>query len=53
MWDHWTGKAEYMWFDGKSGYNACGTDSLAGQAFCWQQSPSPVNLVKIGLNYKF
>jgi outer membrane immunogenic protein len=53
MWDHWTGKFEYMWLDGKSGYNACGTDSILGQSFCWQQKPSPVNLVKVGLNYKF
>jgi outer membrane immunogenic protein len=53
MWDHWTGKAEYMWLDSKSGYNACGTDSLAGTTFCWAQSPSPVNLIKIGMNYKF
>ena len=40
-----------MWLDGKSGYNACGTDAVLGQSFCWQQSPSPVNLVKVGLNY--
>jgi outer membrane immunogenic protein len=53
MWDHWTGKAEYMWLDSKSGYNACGIDSIAGKTFCWQQSPSPVNLIKVGLNYKF
>jgi outer membrane immunogenic protein len=53
MTDHWVGKAEYMLLDGKSSYNACGTDSVLHQTFCWQQSPSPVNLVKIGLNYKF
>jgi outer membrane immunogenic protein len=53
MWDHWTGKFEYMWLDGKSGYNACGTDAILKQSFCWQQSPSPVNLIKVGLNYKF
>ena len=53
MWDHWTGKAEYMWLDSKSGYNACGADSILGQTFCWAQSPSPVNLIKIGMNYKF
>jgi outer membrane immunogenic protein len=53
MWDHWTGKAEYMWLDSKSGYNACGTDSILHQTFCWAQSPTPVNLIKLGLNYKF
>jgi outer membrane immunogenic protein len=53
MTDHWTGKFEYMWLDSKSGYNACGTDAVLGQTFCWAQSPSPVNLIKLGLNYKF
>jgi outer membrane immunogenic protein len=53
MTDHWTGKAEYMWLDSKSGYTACGTSSPSGNNFCWGQSPSPVNLIKIGLNYKF
>jgi outer membrane immunogenic protein len=53
MWDHWTGKAEYMWIDKGSSYNACGTDAALGQRFCWAQSPSPVNLIKLGLNYKF
>jgi outer membrane immunogenic protein len=53
MTDHWTGKFEYMWLDSKSSYNACGVDSILGQTFCWQQQPSPINLVKVGLNYKF
>jgi outer membrane immunogenic protein len=53
MTDHWTGKAEYMFLDSNSSYNACGTDSILGQSFCWQQSPSPIHLVKFGLNYKF
>jgi hypothetical protein len=42
-----------MWLDSKSSYSACGTDSIAGKSFCWSQSPSPVNLIKIGMNYKF
>jgi outer membrane immunogenic protein len=53
MSDHWTGKAEYMFLDSSSSYNACGVDSALGQTFCWQQAPSPVHLVKFGLNYKF
>jgi outer membrane immunogenic protein len=53
MWDHWTGKFEYMFVDGGSSYNACGVDSTFGQTFCWQQVPSSIHLVKIGLNYKF
>jgi outer membrane immunogenic protein len=53
MTDHWVGKAEYMWLDSKSGYNACGTDAILKQTFCWAQSPSPVNLAKLGLSYKF
>jgi len=53
MTDHWTGKAEYMYIDKGSSYNACGVDSILGQTFCWQQTPSAINLIKIGLNYKF
>lgn len=53
MTDHWTGKAEYMFLDSNSSYNACGADLNLGQTFCWQQAPSPVHLVKFGLNYKF
>jgi outer membrane immunogenic protein len=51
--EHWTGKAEYMYVAGGSSYNACGVDSALGQTFCWQQSPSPIHLVKFGVNYKF
>jgi outer membrane immunogenic protein len=53
MTDHWTGKAEYMFLDSSSSYNACGVDSVLAQTFCWAQSPSPIHLVKFGLNYKF
>jgi outer membrane immunogenic protein len=53
MSDHWTGKAEYMFLDSTSSYNTCGTDSIFGQTFCWTQAPSPVHLVKFGVNYKF
>jgi outer membrane immunogenic protein len=53
MSDHWTGKAEYMFLDGTSSYSACGVDSRFNQSFCWQQSPSPIHLVKFGVNYKF
>jgi outer membrane immunogenic protein len=47
MWDHWTGKAEYVYFDKGSSFNAC------GGGFCWKQDVSPVHTFKIGLNYKF
>jgi len=47
MWDHWTGKAEYVLFDRGSSFNAC------GGGFCWKQDPSTVHTFKIGLNYKF
>jgi outer membrane immunogenic protein len=53
MSDHWTGKAEYMFLDSSSSFNACGVDSAFGQTFCWQQAPSPIHLVKFGVNYKF
>ena len=53
MSDHWTGKAEYMFLDSNSSYSACGVDSNFGQSFCWQQAPSPIHLVKFGVNYKF
>jgi outer membrane immunogenic protein len=53
MWDHWTGKAEYMFVDGGSSYNACGVDANVHQTFCWTQTPSAIHLVKFGLNYKF
>jgi outer membrane immunogenic protein len=45
MWDHWTGKAEYLAFDGTS-FNAC-------NAFCWKQNTGLVSTFKLGLNYKF
>lgn len=47
IWDHWSGKAEYVWFDHGSSFNAC------GGGFCWKQDPSTVHTFKIGLNYKF
>jgi outer membrane immunogenic protein len=47
MWDHWTGKAEYVFFDHGSSFNAC------GGGFCWKQEPSTVHTFKLGLNYKF
>jgi len=51
LWDHWTGKFEYLFFDHGSSYNACGVS--AGQTFCWKQDPSTAHVVKFGLNYKF
>jgi outer membrane immunogenic protein len=47
MWDHWTGKFEYMFVERGSSFNAC------GGAFCWRQDPSTTHIVKVGLNYKF
>jgi outer membrane immunogenic protein len=51
MWDHWTGKAEYVLFDRGNSFNACGV--LTGSTFCWKQDPSTVHTFKIGVNYKF
>ncbi len=51
IYDHWSGKAEYVFFDHGSSFNACGVS--AGQSFCWKQDPSTVHTFKIGLNYKF
>ena len=51
IFDHWTGKAEYVFFDRGSSFNACGV--TGGQNFCWKQDPSSVHTFKIGLNYKF
>jgi len=51
MWVHWTGKAEYVFFDRGSSFNACGV--MASRGFCWKQDPSTVHTFKIGLNYKF
>jgi outer membrane immunogenic protein len=47
MWDHWTGKFEYMFVEKGSSFNAC------GGGFCWKQDPSTAHIGKIGLNYKF
>jgi outer membrane immunogenic protein len=47
IWDHWSGKAEYVFFDHGTSFNAC------GQGFCWKQDPSTVHTFKVGLNYKF
>jgi outer membrane immunogenic protein len=47
IYDHWSGKAEYMFFDRGSSFNAC------GQGFCWKQDPSTVHTFKVGVNYKF
>jgi outer membrane immunogenic protein len=47
MWDHWLGKAEYVWFDRGSSFNACGPGA------CFKQDPSPVHTFKLGLSYKF
>jgi outer membrane immunogenic protein len=49
--DHWTGKAEYMYFDRGTSYLSCGV--TAGASFCWSDSPSPIHTFKVGLNYKF
>jgi len=47
IYDHWTGKAEYVFFDRGSSFNAC------GGGFCWKQDPSTVHTFKVGVNYKF
>jgi outer membrane immunogenic protein len=47
IYDHWTGKAEYVFFDHGSSFNACGPGA------CWKQDPSSVHTFKVGLNYKF
>jgi outer membrane immunogenic protein len=47
IYDHWTGKAEYVYFDRGSSFNACGGGA------CWKQDPSDVHTFKVGLNYKF
>jgi outer membrane immunogenic protein len=46
IFDHWTGKAEYLGFDGTT-FNAC------SGTFCWKQDTGVVHTFKIGLNYKF
>jgi outer membrane immunogenic protein len=47
IFDHWTGKFEYMFVDKGTSFNAC------GGTFCWRQDPSTTHIVKVGLNYKF
>jgi outer membrane immunogenic protein len=47
IYDHWSGKAEYVYFDRGSAFDAC------GGGFCWKQDPSPIHTVKFGVNYKF
>jgi outer membrane immunogenic protein len=51
IYDHWTGKFEYMFVDRGSSFSACGASG--GSTFCWRQDPSTTHIVKIGLNYKF
>jgi outer membrane immunogenic protein len=48
IYDHWTGKAEYVWFDRGSSFNACGPGGA-----CFKQDPSAIQTFKLGLNYKF
>jgi outer membrane immunogenic protein len=50
---HWSGKAEWMRIDPGSNYLACGRLGGAGATFCWSESPSQVDIFKVGLNYKF
>jgi outer membrane immunogenic protein len=47
IYDHWTGKAEYVFFDKGSSFNACGPGA------CFKQDPSAIQTFKLGLNYKF
>jgi outer membrane immunogenic protein len=47
IYDHWSGKAEYVFFDRGSSLDAC------SEGFCWRQQPSTVQTFKVGLNYKF
>jgi outer membrane immunogenic protein len=48
IYDHWSMKAEYVFFDHGSSFNVCGQGG-----FCFKQDPSTVQTFKIGLNYKF
>lgn len=48
IYDHWTGKAEYVFFDRGSSFDVC-----ANPGTCWRQDPSPVHTFKVGLNYKW
>jgi outer membrane immunogenic protein len=47
IYDHWSGKAEYVFFDRGSSFDACGGGS------CFKQDPTPIHTFKIGMNYKF
>jgi outer membrane immunogenic protein len=47
IFDHWTGKAEYVVFDRGTSFDAC-----AG-AHCFRQDPSTIQTLKVGLSYKF
>jgi len=47
IYDHWSGKAEYVFFDKGSSFNACGPGA------CFKQDPSSIQTFKLGLNYKF
>lgn len=46
IFDHWTGKAEYLIFD-RTSFDAC------GGTFCWKQDTGVVQSFKLGLSYKF
>jgi outer membrane immunogenic protein len=47
IYDNWSGKAEYVYFDRGSAFN------VSSGAFSWKQDPSSIHTFKIGLNYKF
>jgi len=48
IYDHWSGKAEWVMFERGSSFDVCAT---AGA--CWKQDPSTVQTFKVGLNYKW
>ena len=45
IFDHWTGKAEYLGLD-STNFNVCST-------FCWKQDTGLIHTFKLGLSYKF
>jgi outer membrane immunogenic protein len=47
IYDHWSGKAEYVYFDRGSAFN------VSSGGYSWKQDPSSIHTFKIGLNYKF
>jgi outer membrane immunogenic protein len=47
IYDHWSGKAEYVYFDRGSAFN------VSSGPFSWKQDPSAIHTFKVGLNYKF